>query len=200
LLALSNKWLKFLQGANKQGIRAHVRVKKKFDNLGVGRVEAGQHAQDWTLDMANFSDTLSRLKEVVSKHSYRNDASSSESEDTDIPANPPTKALCHGKRKRHQTSDGGMEASNSSPVNLHSSMDDGCTQHGSSVGSVKQSRLTSHSGRYSKHSNSKRVKGYAAADLAAILGKTLGVPYMALGLRFHGSRGGMETTVLGPVM
>jgi Pin2-interacting protein X1 len=156
----------FFQGAKKQGIRAHVRVKKKFDNLGVGRVEAAQRAQDWTLDMVNFSNALSSLKEVVSKHSRGEDVSSSESEDTDVPAHAPARAPSPIRRKLPQRQD----HSNNSKAHV-------CDESSEPVRPVKRSRLDTHSGRYSLHAKSKCVKGYSAEDLAAILGQTPGVHF-----------------------
>ncbi|KAK9821125.1 hypothetical protein WJX81_002607 [Elliptochloris bilobata] len=41
-------------GAKKQGIREHVKVRKKHDSAGVGAVEAKKQARDWTLGMAAF--------------------------------------------------------------------------------------------------------------------------------------------------
>jgi hypothetical protein len=62
------------QGAKKQGMKSHIRAKKKFDNLGVGQAEAAKRAQDWTLDMCKFSSALSSLQEVVSKHAAASDS------------------------------------------------------------------------------------------------------------------------------
>ena len=72
-----------MQGAQKQGIRSHIRAKKKFDNAGVGQAEAAKRGHDWTLEMCNLSSTLGGLKEVVSRHA--SGVASESDDDTDTP-------------------------------------------------------------------------------------------------------------------
>ncbi|GAB4821901.1 hypothetical protein N2152v2_008947 [Parachlorella kessleri] len=69
-------------GAERQGIKEHIKVKKKFENWGVGAVEAAHKARDWTTGMLDFHRVLSTLSEITSQHARSSGyESSSESED-----------------------------------------------------------------------------------------------------------------------
>lgn len=66
-------------GASKQGITEHIRVKKNFENWGVGAVTAAERARDWTTGMHDFHRVLSTLSEVTSQHARGGSVSSSSS-------------------------------------------------------------------------------------------------------------------------
>lgn len=67
------------QGAQKQGIAEHVKVRKKFDALGVGAAEKAQHSRDWTTGMFHYESVLSGLKEIsAKKRGKASDSGSSE--------------------------------------------------------------------------------------------------------------------------
>ncbi|KAL0019423.1 hypothetical protein WJX79_001432 [Trebouxia sp. C0005] len=51
-------------GARQQGIKEHVKVKKKHDSTGVGAVEAIAKARDWTAGMAAYDLVLAKMKSV----------------------------------------------------------------------------------------------------------------------------------------
>ena len=59
-------------GASKQGIKQHIRVKKNFENWGVGAVTAAERARDWSVGMVEFHRVLSNLSEINSQHADRN--------------------------------------------------------------------------------------------------------------------------------
>ncbi|WIA30876.1 hypothetical protein OEZ86_000931 [Tetradesmus obliquus] len=51
-------------GANKQGIKEHLKVKKKQDALGVGAAEQAHKLRDWTTGMVGYDAILTGLKEI----------------------------------------------------------------------------------------------------------------------------------------
>lgn len=176
-----------LQGAQRQGIRTHIRTKKKFDNSGVGQVESARQAQDWTSDMVNFSAVLGSLKEVVARRVDAVDSSDDDDGDDAEPAAAHRKpaaapaaestqrgerhaaALAKGssKRKRSATAETAADASTPTVAAAASSA------AAAPPAPVAEKRAT-HSGRYAKRARNKMVKGYSATDLAAILGGTTG--------------------------
>ncbi|KAL4426499.1 hypothetical protein ABPG77_008357 [Micractinium sp. CCAP 211/92] len=163
-------------GASKQGIKSHIKVKKKFENWGVGAVEAAEHAQNWTNGMLDFHRVLSNLSEVVSEHAKRRSgssssgSSSSESDASDA------------------SGDGSSDASSSSssedeaeqPQQLKGKKRKAAVAAGAAAepdcGAPKRVRAATHTGRYKKREAAKMVKGYSEHDLAAILG---GDPFAA---------------------
>eukprot|EP00877_Chromochloris_zofingiensis_P012765 jgi/Chrzof1/7742/Cz02g35040.t1 len=71
-------------GANKQGIAEHIKVKKKFDALGVGAAEHATQLRDWTTGMVSYDFILSGLKEVSrAPQESADNSSSSTSSDSD---------------------------------------------------------------------------------------------------------------------
>ena len=162
-----------LQGAKKQGITTHVRVKKKFDNSGVGQAEADKRAQDWTVDMHKFSTVLGGLKEVKSPHASVTTAlpSSKAPSASGVPPSASVPKQPKKKKKRdrgaaNELGDGGAAASIAAPSGAQDVADTPAT------GERQRVKVASHSGRYTKREHNKRVQGYSANDLAAILGHT----------------------------
>ena len=70
-------------GADKQGIKEHIRVKKNHENWGVGAVTAADRAREWTTGMAEFHRVLSTLSEVTSQHAGKKGNDDEESSDDD---------------------------------------------------------------------------------------------------------------------
>eukprot|EP01025_Chloroclados_australasicus_P065307 TRINITY_DN8908_c0_g1_i1.p1 TRINITY_DN8908_c0_g1~~TRINITY_DN8908_c0_g1_i1.p1 ORF type:complete len:570 (+),score=62.91 TRINITY_DN8908_c0_g1_i1:66-1775(+) len=68
-------------GANKQGMKTHLKIKQKLDNEGIGAKEA-QSKNDWSLSFINYDHVLKSLSEITSKHQNNDDESSSD-EDSD---------------------------------------------------------------------------------------------------------------------
>ena len=65
-------------GANKQGMKEHIRVKKKFENYGVGAMETHNRTSNWSNGMNEFHRVLSSLSEITSKHANGSGSSSDE--------------------------------------------------------------------------------------------------------------------------
>ena len=63
-------------GKDKQGIASHLRVKKNFENSGVGLSEARKEQQDWTLNTSSFNDVLARLNSAYGSKQKSDPASS----------------------------------------------------------------------------------------------------------------------------
>jgi Pin2-interacting protein X1 len=68
-------------GAAKQGIKEHIRVRRNFENWGVGAVTAAERARDWSTGMLDFHRVLSSLSEITSQHACRTEIPSDEDSD-----------------------------------------------------------------------------------------------------------------------
>ncbi|KAK2078469.1 hypothetical protein QBZ16_003309 [Prototheca wickerhamii] len=100
-------------GAEGQGIKSHIRVKKNFENWGVGAVESADRSRDWSAGMLEFHRVLSSLSEVTSVHASQGSASDSgsssseeesEAEEVAPPPPPAPKAVTHrGRFKRRES-------------------------------------------------------------------------------------------------
>ncbi|KAG2496381.1 hypothetical protein HYH03_005609 [Edaphochlamys debaryana] len=158
-------------GAKKQGIKEHVKVKKKHDAMGVGAVENATSTRDWTTGMVSFESILANLKEVTAAKPPAADEDSS----SDDEPQPPKKGKKAGKAKKAAAA--GSPKKRKAPA-ASSGDDSGPSTSGSSSGSdsedesaaAKRAKLASHVGRYSKRERAKFVKNYSASDLDAILG------------------------------
>ena len=155
-----------MQGASKQGIKSHIKATKKFDNSGVGAKEAAARSQDWTLGMHTYTQVLKGLTEVTSSHAQRVDSDSDE-EDA-VP-----KAATKAEKRKSKQCDEKTSRKKQKKGNKDSNIDNTtCKQpEKEEEPPVKQVKLSSHSGRYQKREKNKRVTGYSAVDLAAILGE-----------------------------
>ena len=183
------------QGAQKQGIKTHIRTKKKLDNTGVGQAEAARRAQDWTLDMCKFAAALSSMKEVVSKHAStaaENDSDAdTNTDDVHLPgaavtalaaptvaaalqSRPPPEvstAERPAKRKRNASvADPVQPAVQACTLDESNSAPVTASAATAADASSKSNKAAKHAGRYAKRERNKLVKGYSATDLAAILG------------------------------
>ncbi|PRW60174.1 D111 G-patch domain-containing family [Chlorella sorokiniana] len=156
-------------GASKQGIKSHIKVKKKFENWGVGAVEAAEHAQNWTNGMLDFHRVLSNLSEVVSEHAKRRgspspssssgsesgseggSSSGSDSEASDSEA--PAAAAAGGKKGKASGSSSSSSGSEEK-----------------AAAAPRRVKAATHIGRFKKREAAKMVKAYSEHDLAAILG------------------------------
>ncbi|KAJ9528752.1 hypothetical protein QJQ45_020648 [Haematococcus lacustris] len=162
-------------GASKQGIKEHLKVRKKFDKFGMGAAEQIDKARDWTAGMWSYDKMLSGLKEVKAQHvTPVVDDSSSES---DSPAS--SSSSDSGALLPQNTQPKVAVADRAgSPPRSTSSDDTGCNAPKASGNlgvsaadaAVARSRLASHAGRYQKRERAKAVRGYSASDMAAILG------------------------------
>ncbi|KAL6776301.1 hypothetical protein ACKKBG_A20585 [Auxenochlorella protothecoides x Auxenochlorella symbiontica] len=79
-------------GATGQGIKEHIRVKKKFENWGVGAVESADRARDWSAGMLDFHRVLSNLSEVTSQHATSGDSSDGSGSESDAEEAPAAEA------------------------------------------------------------------------------------------------------------
>jgi hypothetical protein len=140
--------------------------------------------------MHKFSSILFGLTEVVSKHANR--VTDSESESSELPRHDPSldtaantpdasqavtskKARASQKRSPDTCPQPSAIAGDASSTRCDrtgtkrtASADPGTASKRNAGNSVQ---LASHSGRYAKREHNKMVKGYSAADLAAILGQ-----------------------------
>ncbi|GIL53485.1 hypothetical protein Vafri_9078 [Volvox africanus] len=177
-------------GAQKQGIKEHVKVKKKHDAMGVGAAESSQNLRDWTTGMVSFDRILSNLKEVTANRRAdncddSNGSSSSDEERVQKQAKMTNQNKAKGaKRKRASPSSDSKTTSSSSSSGAESDDgDDGKAGKAAPATAVavtaaghgaKRLKLASHVGRYSKRERAKFVKAYSASDLDAILGGVAG--------------------------
>ncbi|EFN54351.1 hypothetical protein CHLNCDRAFT_135612 [Chlorella variabilis] len=160
-------------GASKQGIKAHIKVKKKFENWGVGAVEAAEHAQTWTNGMLDFHRVLSNLSEVVSEHARRRADGSSSDEDSDASGGeqaPEQQAAEKPRQPRRQRKEGGGKKRRRAAPSSGSGSG-GSEGEGAGVAAPKRVKAATHLGRFKKREAAKMVKGYSQHDLAAILGE-----------------------------
>ena len=174
-------------GASKQGIKEHIRVKKNYENWGVGAVTAADRARDWSKGMMDFHRVLSNLSEITSQHATIGDQGDSdeESDASDAEAkhgsNKRTALKISKKKdrkeKKKKKKKKGGEKTNKRKRSSQSSDRESDTDDGSETKlersnseSVKRVKFATHVGRFKKRENAKMVKNYSHNDLAAILG------------------------------
>lgn len=131
-----------------------MRVKKKFDALGVGAAEKANRLRDWTTGMVGFDQILSSLKEV--KAAPRAEKEVEEGKDEEEEEKP--KAV-KGKGKKDNEKKAKAKAKE---------------EENKKAVEATKTKLATHVGRYHKRENAKRVRAYSSADLAAILGSVPG--------------------------
>ncbi|GLI67156.1 hypothetical protein VaNZ11_011369 [Volvox africanus] len=177
-------------GAQKQGIKEHVKVKKKHDAMGVGAVENSQNLRDWTTGMVSFDRILSNLKEVTANQRADNcDDSSGSSSSDEERAKEQAKMTKQNKAKgakRKRASPSSDSKTTTTIISSDAESNDsdhrksGKAAPATAVAmtaaghGVKRLKLASHVGRYSKRERAKFVKAYSASDLDAILGGVAG--------------------------
>lgn len=145
-------------GASKQGIKEHIRVKKKFENWGVGAVESHDRARDWSNNMSEFHRVLSSLSEITSKHAGSSPSSSSEEEDNGGVSPRKSKSTEGEARKSRKKKEGKKKKAGKKDSKTERKKE-------------KEKKKASHIGRFKRRENAKMVKGYSSSDLAAILGE-----------------------------
>lgn len=161
-------------GASKQGIKEHIKVKKKLDNWGLGAVEAADRARDWSLGMTEYHRVLSTLSEITSKHAdIDEDEDSSEEDEAEL-----KKSKKKEKRKRkEQDDDAGnkkkrrKKSKDKSKKTRSSSSDDDAADDGTTTKNKRAVKTATHLGRFKKRESAKMVQNYSTHDLAAILGQ-----------------------------
>ena len=158
-------------GASKQGIKEHIRVKKKFENWGVGAVETHDRARDWSNGMSEFHRVLSTLSEITSKH-----AGSSDTDDIDYASEEESGKKKSKKGKKKEKSK--KEKRGKKRAKVEDTDEKKKRKKKSDIVSVDvnapnppSSKKATHIGRFKKRETSKMVKGYSSSDLAAILGE-----------------------------
>ncbi|GLC53435.1 hypothetical protein PLESTB_000744800 [Pleodorina starrii] len=167
-------------GAEKQGIKEHVKVKKKHDAMGVGAAENAQNLRDWTTGMVSFDRILNNLKEVTASRPAAAVESSDESSDEEPEDKTKAKKAKKADKKKAKGAKRKRASPSSSSSDASSSDSDGDAEEGNGKGkaaaaaSAKRLKLASHVGRYSKRERAKFVKNYSASDLDAILGGVAG--------------------------
>lgn len=146
-------------GASKQGIKEHIRVKKKFENWGVGAVESHDRARDWSNNMSEFHRVLSSLSEITSKHA--GSSSSSSEEDNDVASPKKSKSAEGEARKSKKKKDVKKKKAGKKDKKKESKKQE----------QKEEKKKASHIGRFKRREHAKMVKGYSSSDLAAILGE-----------------------------
>jgi len=161
-------------GASKQGIKEHIKVKKKLDNWGLGAVEAADRARDWSLGMAEYHRVLSTLSEITSKHADSDDdEDSSEEDEAEL-----KKSKKKEKRKRkEQDDDAGNKkkkrnkSKDKNKKTRSPSSNDDAVDDGTITNNKRAVKTATHLGRFKKRESAKMVQNYSTHDLAAILGQ-----------------------------
>lgn len=168
-------------GASKQGIKEHIRVKKNFENWGVGAVTAADRARDWSLGMVEFHRVLSNLSEINSQHANPNSEGSELEDDTvderyHLTSQKDDKA--QKKRKKESIKDQSDAKKRKKNKTRSPCASTDARQNGAKAAvEVKKVKLATHIGRFKKRESAKMVKNYSEHDLAAILG---GDPFAAV--------------------
>ena len=168
-------------GANKQGMKEHIRVKKKFENYGVGAMETHNRTSNWSNGMNEFHRVLSSLSEITSKHANGSGSSSDEGGEGGEEAEAP--AVRTGKSKRKDGKQRKRDAKESKTEKKRKRGDkarkdgkdgnDGREDASDAAGAPPkgEKQRATHIGRFKRGESSKMVKGYSSSDLAAILGE-----------------------------
>eukprot|EP00890_Picochlorum_soloecismus_P002468 jgi/Picsp_1/3221/NSC_06061-R1_d111 g-patch domain-containing protein len=153
-------------GASKQGITEHIKVKKKFENWGVGAVEHNDRTRDWSNGMSEFHRVLSTLSEITSKHA----CSSSGSEESDLESPRSVKKVSRKEDKKQRKKEEKRKKKKKEKPSSDKKRKISDTSAKNEEPAVERKK-TSHIGRFKKRETSKMVKGYSTCDLAAILGE-----------------------------
>eukprot|EP00775_Hariotina_reticulata_P012820 gene12820-12947_t len=143
-------------GANKQGIKEHVKVKKKQDALGVGAAEQAHKLRDWTTGMVGGNKAQ---KANAAKKRKKNEEATSGSGSAAGADN-----TQEGSAAAHQCKHDSSAAATAV-----------------AAASISRSKAATHLGRYQRREAAKTVRNYSAGDLAAILGLPGAAPTAAGG-------------------
>ena len=167
-------------GANKQGMKEHIRVKKQFENYGVGAMETHNRSSNWSHGMNEFHRVLSSLSEINSKHANGSGGSSDEDEEggeergevVEEPARTKKSKRKDAKSQKKEAKESKKEKKRrrkEAPGKDANDGGEGARDAGGAVTSEK--KRATHIGRFKRRETSKMVKGYSSSDLAAILGE-----------------------------
>lgn len=191
-------------GASKQGIKEHIRVKKNFENWGVGAISAADRARDWSTGMADFHRVLSNLSEITSSHAGGEEKEGSEKEGSS------EQSLVRKKRKRDKAGDSISKTTKKTKNGIKTTLkiskelklddetvnasEDLERDEPTSKGHGHKQKTATHIGRFKKRESAKVVKNYSAHDLAAILGvhETAAFPSFPGQTQAKGSEGSKE--------
>ncbi len=167
-------------GANKQGLKEHIRVKKKFEMWGVGAVESHNRTSNWSNGMSEFHRVLSSLSEITSKHA---DGSGSEEDDGGVEVEDRSVGRGknegrgdEGKAKKRDKKKEKKRLQEKKRKRKDKMEDNGADKKSAEEGVVAvrekgEKKKATHIGRFKRRESSKMVKGYSSSDLAAILGE-----------------------------
>lgn len=185
-------------GATKQGIKEHIKVKKNFENWGVGAVTAAERARDWSTGMADFHRVLSTLSEITSQHAGKRKGEEdsdddgettpdeqSDASDGELKKKQAKKAKKESKskerskaeKKKKEKKKSKRKSKGESSPDDASDGDTGKKENSEEEDkdedgpAPKRVKFATHLGRFKKRENAKMVKNYSTHDLAAILGE-----------------------------
>lgn len=183
-------------GARQQGIKEHVKVKKKHDSTGVGAVEAITKARDWTAGMAAYDLVLAKMKSVGAanlpapapvKTNKKKRKQPEDPSESPVPAavlhpataQPTDKPQNKQKKKRKAGNPENAAAVNAAVITPAVKPSTASPPAATEVTTVQQpsepkAEVTRargrHVGRYHKTAAAKKAGAYSKSDLAAILG------------------------------
>jgi Pin2-interacting protein X1 len=178
-------------GASKQGIKEHIRVKKNYENWGVGAITAADRAKEWTAGMADFHRVLSTLSEITSQHAGKkpeeedsedeaaatttdeeSDASDGELKKKKKKDNSSKNKILSKteKKKRKKEEKKALKQKKNKKSTSTSSSSSGDDEK-EDAAPAKRVKLATHLGRFKKRESAKMVANYSSHDLAAILGE-----------------------------
>jgi Pin2-interacting protein X1 len=168
-------------GANKQGLKEHIRVKKKFENWGVGAVESHNRASNWSSGMNEFHRVLSSLSEITSKHANGSSSSGTDDEEDMQVNNAPEERGARDERKKKKKKDTKERKRDTKKDKKRKrkgkdekgapAASDSGDDAPSEKDKIQEKKRATHIGRFKRRESSKMVKGYSTSDLAAILGE-----------------------------
>jgi len=197
-------------GASKQGIKEHIRVKKNYENWGVGAVTAADRAKEWTAGMSDFHRVLSTLSEITSQHAGKEPGEEdsedegaamttdeeSDASDGELRKKIKKEEKTHSKaetRNRKKEEKKLMQQQKKNKKNTSSSSGSDDESEGEDAAPTKRAKLATHLGRFKKRESAKMVSKYSSHDLAAILGED---PFAAAAaaVTAAGKTGGHQTS------
>jgi len=178
-------------GASKQGIKEHIRVKKNYENWGVGAVTAADRAKEWTAGMAEFHRVLSTLSEITSQHAGKEpgeeegaamtSVEESDASDGDLKKkkkkekNSSKKSLSKAEKKKRKNEEKKslqqQKKNNKKNTSSSGGSDFDDEEDDVNAAPTKRAKLATHLGRFKKRESAKMVSKYSSHDLAAILGE-----------------------------
>ncbi len=165
-------------GANKQGLKEHIRVRKKFEMWGVGAVESHNRTSNWSNGMSEFHRVLSSLSEITSKHA----GGSGSEEDNRGDRGDEVEDRSVGREKQEGKGAEGKAKKKDKKKEMKKEKEKKRKRKDAAAKSAEEAAVVAvrekgekkkatHIGRFKRRESSKMVKGYSSSDLAAILGE-----------------------------